>query len=200
MSKARSTSPIPEEISDIDEDPFSHFLSPVLDEDDPFEGAEYSAGINNFDTEVENKREKFRVRLGQKWDRIISRRPSSPEQQAPRTPPSEDQLPDLVNDDARSTSPTERAAFDDDADGWEGDRQRQRQRTSDFGFPLQRYDSQKATFGAPLQRPRFKTSRTLSGRKHSYVEPSFDLWNIDEEEESQEITRPPMRGRRWTRS
>lgn len=200
--KARSASPIQEESDgDIDEDPFSHFLSPILDEDDPFEGSSYSAGINTFDEEIENKRSRFRVRLGQKWDKMISRRASSPsseqqEQQAPRTPPSEDQLPDLVTDDARSKSPLESISDEDEPDGWEGDRQRQ-QRPCDFGVPLSR---QKISFGGPLQRPRLKTSRTLSGRKHSYTPPSFYLWDIDEESDSQETIRPTLRGRRWTRA
>lgn len=201
--KARSASPIQEECNeDIDEDPFSHFLSPVVDEDDPFEGSEYSAGINNFDEEVEDRRSRFRVRLGQKWDKIMSRRTSSPsneQQEPPRTPPSEDQLPDLVTDDARSKSPLENTSSDEEElDGWEGDRQRQHQRSSDFGFPLSR---QKIVFGAPLQRPRLRTNRTLSGRKHSFTPPSFHLWDIDEESEpSSETSRPQMRGRRWTRA
>lgn len=161
---------------DIDEDPFSHFLSPVLDDEDPLEDDEYSAGINSFDDEVQEKRTNFRTRLGERWESFMSR------PKRPRTPPDEEELPDLETDEtdgARSpqSSPPDLNMLEEELDGWEADRARQRR-----------------TFGFPLQRPKLKTSRTLSGRKHSYVEPSADLWTVDEDDETDTI-RPAVRGR-----
>lgn len=169
-----------QQTDDVDEDPFSHFLSPVLDEDDPFDGAEYSAGIEPIDDEIETKRTNFRARLEQRWETFMSHCQASRSQDdASRTPPSEDQLPDLVNDISPPNGPS---IFDEELDGWEADRLRRR-----------------TTFGFPLQRPRLKTSRTLSGRKHSYAEPSPQLWTLDEESESQETIKAPLRGRAFSR-
>lgn len=186
MSKVKSQPTIEEDLGDIDEDPFSHFLSPVLDDEDPFEDAEFTAGISPFEEEIEAKRTKFRVRLGQRWDSLLSRRPGSPKQRSrPCTPP-EDQVPDLMNDEmdafkSPEGSPPASSVLDDELDGWEADRARQRR-----------------TFGFPLQRPRLKTSRTLSGRKHSWTEPSPQLFTVDEDDETDTI-RPTSRGRRRSR-
>lgn len=167
---------------DIDEDPFSHFLSPVLDDEDPFNDDDFSAGINAFDEdEIESKRTNFRARIGEKWDSLIKQR------QRPRTPPHEDQVPDLETDDntdssttrsPRGGSPADLNIFEAELDGWEADRARHR----------------RSMFGSPLQRPKLKTSRTLSGRKHAWAEPSPALWNIDEDDET-ETGRPLRRGR-----
>jgi len=161
---------------DVDEDPFSHFLSPVLDDEDPLEDDEYSAGISSFEDEIENKRTKFRTRLGERWDNLMSR------PKRPRTPPDEDQLPDLETDDIDAVksprgSPPDLKLLQEELDGWEADRARQRR-----------------TFGFPLQRPRLKTSRTLSGKRHSYAEPSPELWTVDEDDETDTI-RPTHRNR-----
>lgn len=185
MSKAKPQSIIQQSDGDIDDDPFSHFLSPVLDDEDPFDDDEFSAGINTFEDEVEedevedeveSKRTRFRTRIGEKWDNLMKQR------QRPRTPPDEDQLPDLENDDMDAMkspqgSPPDLTMIEAELDGWEADRARQRR-----------------TFGHPLQRPKLKTSRTLSGRKHSWAEPSPDLWNIEEDDETDTI-RPTRRGR-----
>ncbi|KAL1310548.1 hypothetical protein AAFC00_000828 [Neodothiora populina] len=176
MSKAKPQANNQLSDLDIDDDPFSHFLSPVLDDDDPFDDDEFSAGINTYEDEVESKRSNFRTRIGEKWDSLIKQR------QRPRTPPDEDQLPDLEMDDVDMSksplsSPPDLNMLEQELDGWEADRLRQRR-----------------TFGSPLQRPMLKTSRTLSGRKHSWAEPSPTLWNIDEDDEA-EAVRPTERGR-----
>lgn len=198
MSKSRVESPPPSE--DIDEDPFSHFLSPVLDEDDPFDGLEYNAGINTFDEEVEQKRNKFRARLEEKWGNLMSRRsPSPPKNQgSPRTPPSEDQLPELIIDDLEgfgspsSSPPTllptlkEMIEEEDGVDGWEADRRRTLRRKNNFHFDeLDRpVTAPSPTTSRPkLQRPRFRRLRTLSGRPHSFVAPSPHLWTVSEHDE-----------------
>jgi len=176
MSKGKVQSVNQQSNCDIDEDPFSHFLSPVLDDEDPFDDDEFSAGIHTFEDEVETKRTKFRTRIGEKWESLMKQR------QRPRTPPDEDQLPDLENDDmdhmkSPQGSPPDLNMLEQELDGWEADRARQHR-----------------TFGLPLQRPKLKTSRTLSGRKHSWTEPSAALWDIDEDDETDTI-RPAGRGR-----
>ena len=182
MSKNKNMSPDLELDGDIDEDPFSHFLSPVLDDEDPLDDDDFDAGITTFDDEVEYKRTNFRTRLGERWESLMSR------PKRPRTPPDEDQLPDLETDDPDTTksplgSPSDLKMLEDELDGWEADRARQ----------------SRITFGFPLQRPRFKTSRTLSGRKHSYIEPSADLWTVEEDDEN-EAVKPIRRGRGTIRS
>ncbi|THW27853.1 hypothetical protein D6D23_02482 [Aureobasidium pullulans] len=227
MSKSSSKSPSPPATDDIDEDPFSHFLSPVLDEDDPFEGLEYNAGIDTpFDDEVEQKRTKFRVRLEEKWGNFLSSRrtPSPPKSQQapPRTPPSEDQLPELIIDDLEgfgspSSSPPTRLPSlttlkdiiheedEEEADGWEGDRRRSRTLRRKNNFHLDEMDrpvtapSLRTSHRPKLQRPRYKRFRTLSGRPHSFVAPSPHLWTVSEHDEILEQLRNEMRGRRSSR-
>jgi len=183
MSKGKPQSiPTHEIEGDIDEDPFSHFLSPILDDEDLLEDDDFSAGIGAFDDEeeeAETKRTNFRTRLGERWDNFLSR------PKRPRTPPDEEEVPDLETDDPdvvvkspQSCPPLCRLnMLEEELDGWEADRARQRR-----------------TFGFPLQRPKLKTSRTLSGKRHSYVEPSPALWTVDEDDETDTI-RPAARGR-----
>lgn len=175
MSKGKHQSIVQQPNGDIDEDPFSHFLSPVLDDDlgdDPFDDDEFSAGISTpFEDEPETKRSKFRTRIGERWNNFVS----GPKR--PRTPPEEDELPDLENDDSEAMKSPRSSMHEEELDGWEADRARQRR-----------------TFGFPLQRPKLKTSRTLSGKQHSWAEPSAELWTVDEDDETDTI-RPTNRGR-----
>lgn len=177
MSKAKAQTIVQQSDGDMDEDPFSHFLSPVLDDEDPFDDDEFTAGITPYEDEIETKRTNFRTRIGERWETFMAR-----PKQRPRTPPDEDQMPDLETDDLDALrspqgSPPDMTMLDEELDGWEADRARQRR-----------------TFGFPLLRPRLKTSRTLSGRKHSWAEPSADLWTVDEDDENDTV-RPIGRGR-----
>jgi len=100
-----------------DEDPFSHFLSPVLEEEDAFDDLSYSAGITPFDREPISKQDAlFRARLEEKWETYVARRllkhsknqkgkstsiPAPlppPFPQTPSTPPEEDSLPELLEE------------------------------------------------------------------------------------------------------
>jgi hypothetical protein len=225
MSKSNNKTPSPPATDDIDQDPFSHFLSPVLDEDDPFDGLDYNAGIDSpFEEDVEQKRTTFRVRLEEKWGNFLSARrspsPQKSQQTPPRTPPSEDQLPELIIDDLEgfgspSSSPPTRLPSlttlkdiiheedEEEADGWEADRRRSRILRRKNNFHL---DEQDRPVTAPsrahrpkLQRPRYKRFRTLSGRPHSFVAPSPHLWTVSEHDEILEQLRNEMRGRRSSR-
>lgn len=177
-----TTSPPP----DIDEDPFSHFLSPVLDDEDPFDDWSYTAGIvPHMPVSHASKKAKFQSRLADRWETFISRQHQHL-QSPPRTPPSEDSLPDLLESDEEgyqtpvSLSPPQPQALlslSDFTDGWDADRVR------DAGLESQR---RRLAFGKgmklPLKRPRARsTSRTLSGKRHSWREPSEELWTVLEE-------------------
>jgi hypothetical protein len=215
---------------DIDQDPFSHFLSPVLDEDDAFDGLEYNAGIGaSFDQDMDQKPTNFRARLEERWGNFLSSRrsPSPPKKDSaePTTPPSEDQLPELIIDDLEgfgspSSSPPTRhhtltplreiiqeedeTETEAETDGWEVDRRRSRTLRRKNNFHLDDMDrpvtapttrSQRAK----LQRPRYKRLRTLSGRPHSFVAPSPHLWTVSEHDEILEQLRNELRGRRSSR-
>lgn len=113
-AETRYTSTLPE-ISE-DEDPFSHFLSPVLDEETPFEGTNYTAGILPYESSssstLSGRDALFRARLEEKWETFVARRllqhsrsntaaiPAPlppPFPQEPTTPPAED-VPELFEE------------------------------------------------------------------------------------------------------
>ncbi|KAF2157332.1 hypothetical protein K461DRAFT_15201 [Myriangium duriaei CBS 260.36] len=112
--ETRYTATLPEITED--EDPFSHFLSPVLDEESSFEETNYTAGIVPYDSSSSSTSRRdalFRARLEEKWETFVARRllqhsrsgsaaiPAPlppPFPQEPTTPPNEDALPDLFDD------------------------------------------------------------------------------------------------------
>lgn len=184
-------------MSDIDEDPFSHFLSPVLDDEDPFDDSSYTAGITSYESASDSKTAHFRARLEERWNNYIAhdllRHPPTDDRPRSSTPPEEDQLPDLYTDDlydnASSSPNMEFSCFSDfsssppefpsmlqpdEFDGWEADRRRDNSSSKDLEI-----------WTAPLKRPRLRSSRTLSGKKHSWREPSGDLWTLREEDEDE---------------
>ena len=100
-----------------DEDPFSHFLSPVLQEEDAFDDLSYSAGITPYEFEPISKQDAlFRARLEERWETYVARRllkhskiqkgrsasiPAPlppPFPQTPTTPPEEDNMPELMEE------------------------------------------------------------------------------------------------------
>jgi len=105
------TRPLPQD----DEDPFSHFLSPVLEEDDPYDDSSYSAGITPYISNSTSQKDAlFRARLEERWETYVARRllkhsskassasipaplpPPFPQTSA--TPPEEESIPDLLAD------------------------------------------------------------------------------------------------------
>lgn len=185
QSPPKTSSPPKSYDLDADEDPFSHFLSPILDDEGPFaESWSYSAGITDYVPESASKKAaKFRSALGHRWNSFVTRQHS-----ALSSPPSEHSLPDLLDEGEDVATPEGSPASDvhdsfaDDGcsvdewlDGWEADRLRaqakQRDRNARFQQPSR----------PALKRPRGKSSRTLSGKKHSWREPSEELWTVPEE-------------------
>lgn len=206
-----------------DEDPFSHFLSPVLEEEDTFDGSSYSAGIASYETQSDAKKDYFfRARLEEKWETYVARRllkhststksrlgsmpaPLPPPFPQSSTPP-EDAMPDLIDSDISSPSSpefgvmqwgshdTSTSELDDsfiandsdldadmmeDVDGWEGDRRR----STACDLYLQ----------SPTRRPRPNSLRTLSGKRHSWREPAWELYTLEEEDEEDEEKRQRRR-------
>lgn len=193
-----------DQTSDIDEDPFSHFLSPVLEDEDPCDETSYTAGITSCVSESEIKTARFRARLEERWENYMAHRLLSHQILASTasslpillsaTPPDEDQLPDLYVDDIDASTPdTESSSppyfpsmsFDDDADGWEADRL--------HGNSVQ-------VTRLPLKRPRFRSSRTLSGKKHSWREPSDQLFTLTEEDEDEVMEDRGRKGRKKSKT
>lgn len=200
-----------------DEDPFSHFLSPVLEEESSFDETNYTAGITPYDSStssVSRRDAVFRARLEEKWETFVARRllqhrrsnaisissssSSLRSSQAPSTPPSEDALPDLLDEtmdcgfpgspDSMPASPDQAQWYfpstidaedeydisddSDGSDGWEADRRR-------LAVRDQRHDqlqqlSPRKKFGS--------SGRNLSGKKHAWREPSPGLWTVAEED------------------
>lgn len=218
---ASYTRPLPEIRED--DDPFSHFLSPVLEEEDTFDESSYSAGIAPYESHSDAKKDYFfRARLEEKWETYVARRllkhststKSKPgSMPAPLPPPfpqtatpSEDAMPDLVDSDLSSPSSpefgvmqwesadTQTSEFDDsfivtdydreldmigDIDGWEGDLRR----SKGYDLPLH----------VSTRRPRPNSLRTLSGKRHSWREPAWELYTLEEEDEDEEERRRASR-------
>ncbi|GAB7346458.1 hypothetical protein MBLNU457_5150t1 [Dothideomycetes sp. NU457] len=214
---ASYTRPLPEIRED--DDPFSHFLSPVLEEEDTFDESRYSAGIAPSESQSDAKKDYFfRARLEEKWETYVARRllkhssstktrlGSMPAPLPPPFPqsstPAEDAMPDLIDSDISSPpspesgvmqwgSPnTPTSDFDDsmivndsdsdadmidDLDGWEGDRRR----STACDISLQ----------SPTRRPRLNSLRTLSGKRHSWREPAWELYTLEEEDEEEQQKR-----------
>lgn len=185
-----------------DEDPFSHFLSPVLEEEASTEESEYTAGIIPFNASPPLRRDAlFRARLEEKWETYVarrllqtSRRAPPPPLPLPMPPPAANDIPDLSDDDQeRAATPdsgpasparedwffpsTPDAEYDSDSDdGWAADRRR--------GLRI-----------APVKR---KGRR--AGRRRSWQEPGPELWPVLEEEEGKEEGRGRAgRGRKTVR-
>ncbi|KAF2197362.1 hypothetical protein GQ43DRAFT_444328 [Delitschia confertaspora ATCC 74209] len=164
------------ELPDIDEDPFAHFLTPVTEEDDPYDGLSLSAGIIVTDGTRTSKASKFKSTVAQKWARYVQHNHSNLHgmYHAPSVPKIEEEDEDeesfMQLDDTRlldtpyilsqlSGPPSPRSAN-------EPTRGRAQELLS------------------PQKRGRPRSSRTLSGRRHSWREPSPDIFTVMEAEEA----------------
>jgi hypothetical protein len=164
------------ELPDIDEEPFAHFLAPVEEEDDPYDPLVLGAGIVTEGPRA-SKASKFKSNIADKWARYIKH----------NQPQLHDRYHDELNDDESfmtldddrlldtphsishlSSSPPPRIVIHEPTRG-----------------RAQELVSRKA-------RPRHRTSRTLSGHRHSWREPSPDLFTV-EESESEEDALPVLR-------
>lgn len=194
------------ELPDIDEDPFAHFISPVTEEDDPCESYDFNAGISVHEPPpMEAKTHKFRSGVAKKWARYIAQHHTNlhtlyhgPDPgHNPQIPTIEESVepPELSEDDEFEP------ILKDDAD--------------DVPYKLEIRAPREPTRGRAqdLLRPDLhrkkgrRYSRTLSGRRHAWREPSPDLFTVMEESEgplSQEtdegVSRRSIGSEKWERS
>lgn len=74
-NQTRTTPHNQEDLSDIDDDPFAHFLTPVSEEDDPYDVLSLSAGIIVSDASSgassSPKTSKFKSSVAEKWARYV---------------------------------------------------------------------------------------------------------------------------------
>ncbi|GAM83337.1 hypothetical protein ANO11243_013240 [Dothideomycetidae sp. 11243] len=198
-----------------DEDPFSHFLSPVLDEETSFDEVNYTAGIIPHDSaqlSASRRDALFRARLEEKWETFVARRllqntrgnPANlpaplppPFPQEPSTPPAEEALPDLYSDpmDLDMPSTPDSAPSSPDQGGWYFPSTMD---TASSSEEDEEYDSDLETEAWEAERRRTahrergrqhnrpRHRRTLSsGKKHAWREPDPVLYTVTEEDETQ---------------
>ncbi|KAF2114086.1 hypothetical protein BDV96DRAFT_647572 [Lophiotrema nucula] len=153
-------------LPDIDEDPFSHFLTPVNEEDDPSDGLSLSAGIVVPDGPRTSKSSKFASTVADKWARYV--RTNHVELHNRYHEDDEESFMQLDDDRLLDTPQTVSQLS---------------------GPPTPRIVITEPTRGRAQElvtrkaRRRQRTSRTLSGQRHSWREPSPDLFTVEESEE-----------------
>ena len=155
-----------EDLSDIDEDPFSHFITPINEEDDPYD-LSLSAGIIIPGPRT-SKASKFKSNIADKWTRYV--------EQNHTTLHSQYHTPTIQEDDEESFM-----GLDDD-------------RLTGSPSRISQVTVPRITITDPSRgraqdlvtrkvQNRRRASRTLSGHRHSWREPSPDLFTVDESEE-----------------
>jgi hypothetical protein len=173
-------------LPDIDEDPFSHFITPIEDDEDPYD-LSLSAGIYIPDGPRATKATKFKSNVADKWARYVK--------QSHNQSHSHYHSPTILEEDEESFM-----GLDDD-------------RLNDTPAIVSQLSPPRLTFTDPGRgraqelitrkaHNRRRYSRTLSGHRHSWSEPSPDLFTVDEseEEESPVLRRAKSRKRSSTRS
>lgn len=174
-------SPPEADLPDIDEEPFAHFLTPVVEDDDPYDPLSLSAGIIVPDGPRSSKASKFKSNVADKWARYVKTNHGHIHRHYHTAQPDDDEESFMTLDDARLndtpqvvsqlTTPTPRITVTEPTRG-----------------RAQELVSRKA-------RSRRRYSRTLSGHRHSWREPSPDLFTVDESEEDE----PPLLRRTKTK-
>ncbi|CBY02138.1 predicted protein [Plenodomus lingam JN3] len=167
-------------LPDIDEDPFAHFISPITEADDPYE-LSLSAGIVH-DGPQTSKAAKFKSNVANKWARYVQHNHNNLHSQY-HTPTIQEE------DDEEETF----MGLDDD-------------RLNDTPHIVSQLSPPRITSSESMRgrgqdlvarktQNRRRYSRTLSGHRHSWREPSPDLFTVDEseEEEAPVLRRPRAR-------
>ncbi|KAJ9666234.1 hypothetical protein H2201_003668 [Coniosporium apollinis] len=162
-------------LPDMDEEPFAHFLTPLREEDDPFDGLALSAGILPGETAKASasasKAAKFCERLARRWERYVERYHA-----------------DLhgayhdVSDKPPAPIQPYRVDVATQVDGhlaseWVKVEVRQPRPEPTRGR------AQEIIGAGKTNRRGRRTSRTLSGHRHSWREPSVDLFTVMEEKD-----------------
>jgi hypothetical protein len=155
----------------IDEEPFAHFLTPVYEEDDPYDPLSLSAGIVVPDGPRRSKASKFKSNVADKWARYVKSNHTElhgqyhsaqvDDEEESFMQLEDDRLNDTPHMVTQLTTNTPRISIIEPTRG-----------------RAQELLSRKA-------RSRRRYSRTLSGHRHSWREPSPDLFTVDESEEDE---------------
>jgi hypothetical protein len=160
------------ELPDIDEEPFAHFLTPVYEEDDPFDGLSLSAGIVVPDGPRASKASKFKSSVADKWARYVK--------------------VNHTNLHGQYHGPS----FDDDEEETFMQLEDDRLNNNTHMVTQLTNSPPRITVTEPTRgraqelltrkkSNRRRYSRTLSGHRHSWREPSPDLFTVDESEEDE---------------
>jgi hypothetical protein len=158
------------DLPDIDEDPFAHFITPINEEDDPYD-LSLSAGIMVPEGARTSKASKFKSNVADKWARYVKHSHTQLHSQYhTSTIPEDDEEESFMGlDDARlNSNPTPVA-----------------QLTPPRFIPTDPSRGRVQDLGARKAQNRRRYSRTLSGHRHSWTEPSPDLFTVDESEEEE---------------
>lgn len=171
IDNVESSSYAEAELPDIDENPFAHFLTPVVEEDDPYDGLSLSAGIIVPDDvgPRTSKTSKFKSNVADKWARYVKFNHIQLHQHYHEHDPDHEEEESFVtlDDDRLLDTP---------------------HTMSQLSRPP-RITITEPTRGRAQElvsrrtRSRRRYSRTLSGHRHSWREPSPDLFTVDESEE-----------------
>ncbi|KAF2792977.1 hypothetical protein K505DRAFT_245433 [Melanomma pulvis-pyrius CBS 109.77] len=160
------------DLPDIDENPFAHFLTPVNEEDDPYDGLSMSAGIVVPDGPRTSKSSKFKSTVAEKWARYVKNNHA--------------QLHDHYHEE--STDDDEESFMQLDDNRLFDKPHAVNQLT---GPPTPKITITEPTRGRAQELVARKSgksrrhSRTLSGHRHSWREPSPDLFTVEESEEEE---------------
>ncbi|KAF1915854.1 hypothetical protein BDU57DRAFT_208717 [Ampelomyces quisqualis] len=157
------------DLPDIDEDPFAHFITPINEEDDPYD-LSLSAGIIVPDGLRATKASKFKSNVADKWARYVQH---SHTQLHTRY-----HTPTILEEDEESFMGLDDARLNDTLNIVT--------QISPPRIPtsqLSRGRAQELVARKAQNRRRY--SRTFSGHRHSWREPSPDLFTVDESEEEE---------------
>jgi len=160
------------ELPDIDEDPFAHFITPIEEDDDPYD-LSLSAGIIVPDGPRTSKSTKFRSNVANKWARYVKQ--------------------NHIPLHTRYHTPTIQEEDEESFMGLDDDR------LIDAPSVVTQISPPRITITEPARgraqelvarkvQNRRRYSRTLSGHRHSWREPSPDLFTVDESEEEENLT------------
>ena len=156
-------------LPDIDEDPFSHFITPIDEEDDPYD-LSLSAGIHIPDGPRTSKATKFKSTVANKWARYVKQSHTQIHERY--------HTPTILEEDEESFMGLDDVRLNDTPT-----------MVSQLSPP--RIIITEPTRGrahelvARKAQNRRRYSRTLSGHRHSWREPSPDLFTVDESEEEE---------------
>ncbi|KAF1951340.1 hypothetical protein CC80DRAFT_508969 [Byssothecium circinans] len=162
--------PRPSHLPDIDEEPFAHFITPVQEEDDPFDPLSLSAGIIVSEGPRTSKASKFRSNVADKWTRYVKVNHTQLHARYHDPIPEEDEEETFMSLEDHRLNNTPQVVTQLTTPPRNSVTEPTRGRAQELV-------SRKNT------RARRRQSRTLSGYRHSWREPSPELFTVDESEE-----------------